>query len=541
MKDLRSEPAPLDTLHAGFMASAARWPDRPALLQGEERWTYAQVDAAARRLAAGLLAISGAPKRVGVLARRSFTSYTGVLGALFSGAAFIPLNPTLPISRLRAIAEAAGLDAIICEDKHIALLRQLHNGRLPPVVLADGARRKIEDIYGLKALDSDDLHVIEPLRTPVRVARDDIAYILFTSGSTGVPKGVPISHANAASFLNFNLARYRLEPEDVLSQTFEQSFDLSVFDIFMAWSAGASLYSFTHTELLAPLSVVQSRGITVWFSVPSMIAMQLRLGTLLPGSLPTLRLSLFCGEPLVREHAEAWQEAAPASVLENLYGPTELTIACAAHRWTREGSPDMCSNGIVPIGRLYEPLSRQIVDQDLEPVERGKVGELCVAGPQTFAGYWRNPEASAAAFYESTDPDGKSARFYRTGDLVRELPSGELLFVGRRDHQVKLGGHRIELAEIEAALRAQPNVVEAAAFAWPAHAPVVEKIIASVSGDALDGETLRRRLRSVLPAYMVPARIDILETMPRTSSGKLDKRELSDIAAMGLRYSDGSL
>ncbi|WP_375413235.1 amino acid adenylation domain-containing protein [uncultured Bradyrhizobium sp.] len=538
MKDLRSRPALLDTLHAGFIASAARWPDRPALLQGEERWTYAAVDTAARRLAAGLLAISDAPKRVGILARRSFTSYTGVLGALFSGAAFIPLNPTLPISRLRAIAEAAELDAIICEDKHIALLRPLHNGRLPPVLLADASRRKIENIDGLRVLDSDDLCVIEPLRAPVRIAPDDIAYILFTSGTTGIPKGVPISHANAASFLNVNLARYLIEPEDVLSQTFEQSFDLSVFDIFMAWSAGASLYSFTHTELLAPLSVIQSRGITVWFSVPSMIAMQLRLGPFLPGSLPTLRLSLFCGEPLVREHAEAWQQAAPASVLENLYGPTELTIACAAHRWNRETSPGMCSNGIVPIGRLYEPLSRQIVDQDLEPVARGEIGELCVAGPQTFAGYWRNPEATAAAFYESTNCDGKSAHFYRTGDLVRELPNGELRFVGRRDHQIKLGGHRIELAEIEAALRAQPNVVEAAAFAWPPNATVIEKIVASVSGSALDGETLRRRLRSVLPAYMVPARIDIIETMPRTNSGKLDKRGLSDIVAMAVNSTE---
>ncbi len=537
MKNLGSTLVPFDTLHAGFIASTARWPSRPALLQGNERWTYAAVDAAARQLAAGLLAVSDAPKRVGVLARRSFTSYTGVLGALFSGAAFIPLNPTLPVSRLRAVAEAAELDAIICEDKYFAMLQSLHDGRLslPPLLLADTVRRNFENIDGLKILDSDDLRVIEPPRAPVRVRADDIAYILFTSGSTGVPKGVPISHANAASFLNVNLARYLIEPEDVLSQTFEQSFDLSVFDIFMAWSAGASLYSFTHTELLAPLSVVQSRGITVWFSVPSMIAMQLRLGSLLPDSLPTLRLSLFCGEPLAQEYAEAWQEAAPASVVENLYGPTELTIACAAHRWNRETSPGMCSNGIVPIGRLYEPLSWQIVGEDLEPVAGGEIGELCVAGPQTFAGYWHNPDATAAAFYESADADGKSTRFYRTGDLVRELPNGELLFIGRRDHQIKLAGHRIELAEIEAALRVQPNVVEAAAFAWPPNAAVAEKIVAAVSGNSLDGETIRRRLRSILPAYMVPARIDVIEAMPRTNSGKLDKRGVSDILAMAAR------
>ncbi|WP_316224622.1 MULTISPECIES: amino acid adenylation domain-containing protein [unclassified Bradyrhizobium] len=533
MTNIRTPLALLDTLHAGFIAGATQWADRPALLQGDAHWTYAAVDAAARRLAAGLLTVCQAPKRVGILARRSFTSYTGVLGALFAGAAFVPLNPTLPVARLRAIAEAAELDAVIAEGKYITLLNSLRDGRLSqaPVLVADASRRGVQIGDGARLLDRDDLAAIAPLQTPVSVAAGDLAYILFTSGSTGAPKGVPISHANAAAFLNVNLARYAIKPEDVLSQTFEQSFDLSVFDIFMAWSAGASFYSFTPTELLSPLAVVQSRRITVWFSVPSAIAMQLRLGSLLPGSLPSLRLSLFCGEPLARAHAEAWQAAAPASVLENLYGPTELTIACAVHRWDRDSSPALCASGLVPIGRLYEPLSWQIVGPEFQTVAKGEVGELCVAGPQTFAGYWRNPDATAAAFFETTDSDGKSVRFYRTGDLVREHAGGELLFVGRRDHQIKLAGHRIELAEIEAALRAQPNVVEAAALAWPPNAAVVEKIIAAASGDGLDGETLRQQLRGVLPAYMVPARIDIIESMPRTSSGKLDKRGVSELLA----------
>jgi amino acid adenylation domain-containing protein len=527
-----SKPWRFDTLLAGFVASVTRWPGQRALLLGDESWTYQAIDAYARRLAAGLLRVSNRPKRVGILARRSLTSYTAVIGALFSGAAFVPLNPTLPAARLRAIANAAELDAIICENRYVALLQTLFDGQpsRPPVVLADAKQNGAERIYGAVTIDLDDLRTIPPVGAAVPVAPEQAAYILFTSGSTGVPKGVPISHANVVSFLNLNLDRYMIEPTDVLSQMFEQSFDLSVFDIFMAWSAGATLCGFTPTELLAPLWVVQSRGVTVWFSVPSVVAMQIKLGSLIPGCLPSLRLSLFCGEPLVREHAEAWQRAAPASVLENLYGPTELTIACAAHRWDPATSPGHCANGVVPIGRPYATLSWQIVNQELEPVRPGENGELCITGPQMFAGYWRNLAATMAAFYETTDRDGSPTRYYRTGDLVRELPSGELVFIGRRDHQIKLGGHRIELGDIEAALRVQPGVVEVAAFAWPPGA-VTESIVAAVSGNALEGEALRLRLRNILPAYMVPAEIEIIESMPRTSSGKLDRRALSDILA----------
>lgn len=518
-------------LHSGFAASAARTPDRPALQLGADRWTYAQLDDSARRLAAGLLALGPEPARVGILARRSLVSYAGVLGALFAGAAFVPLNPTLSAPRLQAIVELAGLDAIVCEQRHLPLLRALlAPGRASPLLLiVDTAREAPEAPPSVRILDSGYPGAARAPRSRVdEPPPPGLAYILFTSGSTGTPKGVPISHANAASFLAVNAARYRLQPTDIVSQTFEQSFDLSVFDLFMAWNAGATLCALTATDLLSPLSVIRSRGITAWFSVPSVIAMQIRLGLLLPGSLPSLRWSLFCGEPLVREHAQAWQDAAPHSTLENLYGPTELTIACAVHRWDPVASPARCRNEIVPIGRVYGNLAHLIVDEDLNTVAPGQEGELCIAGPQTFGGYWRNPGADAAAFFERRAPTGQTLRFYRTGDIVRELPDGELVFIGRRDHQIKVRGHRIELGEIEAALRAQPGVVEAVAFAWPPHASVAEEIVAAISGSDLDEHTLRSRLQGVLQPYMVPASIKVVTSMPRSNAGKLDRRALRD-------------
>lgn len=512
-------------LHDGFLASAARWGDRPALLLGARQWTYAEVGSFAHRIATTLASASHSPARVGIFARRSLTSYSAVIGALLTGASFVPLNPTLPTARLQAIISAAGLAAIVTERSLFGTLAGVLGrgaGARLPVVVTD------EPDIAIEWHGTGDRHPGGSApRAPRTDGRDDTAYILFTSGSTGTPKGVPISHANVASFLDTNLARYVPTPDDVFSQTFEQSFDLSIFDIFMAWNSGAALCALTSTELLAPLEVVRSQGITVWFSVPSVVAMQMKLGALEPRTLPSLRLSLFCGEPLPWEYAEAWQQAAPGSVLENLYGPTGLTIACAAHRWDHARSPAECHNGIVPIGRPYDTLRSRVIDGQLRAVAAGQGGELVVAGPQTFAGYWMNPAATEAAFVDLPDGGGSLTRFYRTGDLVRVLPGGDLAFVGRSDQQVKVGGHRIELGEVETALRTLPGVVEAAAYAWPLDGTVAEKLVAVVSGTGLTDSAVRSQLRQLLPAYMVPKAVWLVDEMPRTVSGKLDRRALA--------------
>ncbi|MBR1304872.1 amino acid adenylation domain-containing protein [Bradyrhizobium sp. U87765 SZCCT0109] len=512
-------------LHTGFLASAARWPNRTALLLGGQQWTYAEVDRFATDIATVILSANPTPARIGIYARRSLTSYAAVIAALVAGAAFVPLNPLLPPARIRAIVKAADLDTVVTERRLLPSLKDILNDDVVaalPIVVTDDIGVAVERVVAPRTAGDD---IRPPL--PPRVRADDTAYMLFTSGSTGTPKGVPISHANVTSFLATNLARYAPTPDDVFSQTFEQSFDLSVFDMFMAWSAGATLCGFTSTELLAPLKIVRTRGITVWFSVPSVIAMQIKLGLLEPASLPSLRYSLFCGEPLPREYAQAWQRAAPGSIVENLYGPTELTIACTAYRWDPARSPPECHGGVVPIGRPYDGLISRVIDEQGTPASVDDTGELVVAGPQTFAAYWRNPSATEAAFVDLPNDEGEATRFYRTGDVVRRLPNDNLVFVGRRDHQVKVGGHRIELGEIETALRAQSGIVEAVAYAWPPDGAVAETVVAAVSGTEIDVDAVRTRLRALLPAYMVPTTIWIIETMPRNSSGKLDRRALA--------------
>ncbi len=505
-------------LGEGLLHHAQRRPDQIALTLGRRHFTYEEAAHTARRWAAALFeAVGGRPSRVGVLAYRSEASYLGVLAASYAGAAFVPLSKRFPVARTRAMLESADVDALIVDPQCLDALPGLLSGlRRRPVVLLPGTRRPgAGALNDVQVLDDQDLGAIGPLDSLPAVASDDVSYLLFTSGSTGAPKGVPVTHGNTRAFLDANQERYRLTPKDRLSQTFDQTFDLSVFDLFMAWEHGARVCAMDPIELLAPFRYLERNEVTVWFSVPSVAALLRKRGVLEPGVMPTLRWSLFCGEPLPRATAEEWQAAAPHSIVENLYGPTELTIACAAYRWDPVTSPAACVHETVPIGHTYPGLHTLVVDEDLTPVPPGSTGELCVAGPQTTPGYWRAPELTVERYF---DRDGRT--YYRTGDLVRSRDDGELVCLGRNDQQVKVGGHRIELGEVEATL-CRAGAVEAVSLLWPGP----ETITAVVSGvpdtTALAEECARR-----LPSYMVPREVRAIDEMPLNGNGKVDRSAL---------------
>jgi len=535
---------PGSALHSGFQASASAYPDRPALVLADRSLTYAEIDATARQWAAALVAAAGrAPGRVGLFAHRSQVSYIGMLAALYAGASVVPLNRTMPSERTRVMLQAAGVDVLLVDDASARQVRDVLADRPVPIVAPLGEAVPDAAGLGVRVLTRADVDRADGPAAPARPAPEDVAYLLFTSGSTGTPKGVPVTHANVAHFLAVNQERYGFGPEDRFSQTFDQTFDLAMFDLFMAWGAGAALVPLQPIQLLSPVRFVNESGLTVWFSVPSAFALLRRRGLLTPDCMPALRWSLFCGEALPRESAEAWQAAAPASTVENLYGPTEATIACTVHRWRGEESARQCVNGTVPIGRPYRGLRARILDEHDADVAAGEIGELCIAGPQVFPGYWRDDAQTAQRVLterSAQEHGGAEVRWYRTGDRAKRLPDGDYACLGRLDSQVKILGYRIELGEVEAALRRLPGVADAAVVDVPADGDRPVELAAFVtradSAAALESAVLEpaaldEGLRELVPAYMVPRTITVLGDLPVNANGKVDRKALRAEAA----------
>jgi len=513
------------SLRDGFLRHAERNPDAPAITVRGITRSYRELRDRAGGWATAILGACGRrPERVGLFAYRSEVSYTGTIAALFAGATFVPLNPTFPPDKTAAMIDRADLDALIVDSTCLPQLSSVIGAFRGRCILTPESAAP--EGLGVLTLGAAELAAAMPLDQLPALTPEDTAYLLFTSGSTGAPKGVPVTHGNATYFVELMSERYGIGPTDRLSQTFDQTFDLSVFDLFMAWSNGACVYAMAPVDLLSPTRFINQNQLTVWFSVPSVPAQMMRRKTLNAGTMPTLRWSLFCGEPLPERSADAWQAAAPNSIVENLYGPTELTIACFVHRWDPATSPALSRNGIVSIGRPYDGLLAALVDHELKPVPDGEPGELCVAGPQTTPGYWRAPELTAQRYVDLPVSRHEARRFYRTGDLVSRTPGGDYVFLGRADQQIKVLGHRVELGEIEAALRSDPAVEHAVAFGWPASASAVDYVVAFVSGSHVDVESLTKRARTLLPAYIVPREILVTSDMPLNVNGKVDRRAL---------------
>ena len=292
----------------------------------------------------------------------------------------------------------------------------------------------------------------------------------------------------------------------------------------MAWRVGGCVCCPDDAELMLPAEFIRRAGITVWFSVPSVAVLLNRLRQLEPGAFPRLRYSLFCGEPLPAAAAVAWAAAAPSSVVENLYGPTELTLACMAWRLPVFAQ----ASGTAPIGAPLAGLVARVVTPTLTDVAPGEAGELLVSGPQVALGYWNDPEKTAAAFVR--DP-ATGARAYRTGDLVLrpQAPDGPVLFLGRIDHQIKLHGHRIELGEIEAVLGEATGAAQVVVVGWPMTADGPSGLVAFLQGGNGDAARALQFARDRLPAYMIPKSLHFLDDFPMTPNGKTDRRALIEL------------
>ena len=521
-------------LHSGFLASAAAMPDRPALHVAGQTLSYRELLEKAQRLAATLQSRRGADEDVpvvtAVFADRSATGFAGILGALLAGHGYVPLNPNFPVSRTSWMLERAGCTWVVVDAAAMAQLDEVLSSisRRLLVVLPEGVECSplAADWPEHTFVAARDLLAASHWSAGSQSA-DSLAYLLFTSGSTGEPKGVPVTHANVTPFINVMAERYGVTPDDRFSQMFDTTFDLSVFDLFVAWQRGASVYCPSRVTLFNPDRFIRENELTVWFTVPTVGLLMQRFGALKPGRYPSLRWSLFCGEPLPVSLAQAWAVAAPQSAVENLYGPTELTVACSAYRWDPARSAAASRDGIVPIGTPLPAMLAKVVDEELEEVAPGQVGELLMTGPQRTPGYWQDGVATDRAHVRLA-ADGRI--YYRTGDRVRRPGAdGVLTYVGRIDDQIKVLGHRVELGEVESALRQEPGVHAAAAVGWPATSVGVGGVVAFVTGRGLDPAALRSSVGRKLQPHAIPQAIRVLPDLPQNVNGKVDRRALLDL------------
>ena len=481
------------TLSTWFRSTVRRRADAIALEVGPERISYGLLDELAGRVGALVTATWARPSAVGLCCARSVAAYAGYLGVLRVGAAVVPLSPRAPAGRNLAICRAAKVEVVVCDDAG-----------------ASGSPPGLRTVHLAGPRWWRDAGPGPP--TAAHQGRpDDVAYILFTSGSTGRPKGVPIRHRQLAAYLALCVRRYEVGPQSRLSQTFDLTFDPSVFDMFVAWCAGGTVVVPRPEDVLLPAGFVVGRRLSHWFSVPSVISVARRLRGLQPNCMPDLRWSLFAGEQLTLDQARAWAAAAPASVVENLYGPTELTITCTSYRLPgRVERWPSTTNGTVPIGRPYPHLEIMVLAGD---------GELCVRGPQRFEGYL-DPADDAGRFVRSED----GAHWYRTGDRV-QWQGGELVHLGRTDDQIKIGGFRIEPGEVECVLREHAGVDEAVVLAVDGAAGQPE-LRAFYTGRRSPERELIEHARRRLPDHLVPARLVHVHELPTSANGKLDRTRL---------------
>lgn len=531
----------LRTLRSGFLASAERYPDRPALSVEGKHVSYRELRERAARIAATLdrEVRAGAVEEdlalTAVLGHRHATTFAAILGALFRGHGYVPLNPVFPADRTRAMLDRSRARCVVVDAGARAIVGDVIDGidRALVLLVPDADEAAVAEIRARfpqhRVLGEADLADASDW-APGAVDPERIAYLLFTSGSTGIPKGVMVAHRNVVAFLDAMIERYAPTPEDRFSHTFDLTFDLSVFDLFMAWWSGACVCCPTAQQKAFPGKYATAAEISIWFSVPSTAVLMNKLRMLKEGAYPRMRYALFCGEALPVEITQQFAKAAPGAVLENLYGPTELTIACTLYRWDPERSPAESELGVVPIGHAYPGMDVLVCDEAQREVPEGETGELLMTGPQLTLGYLGDEEKTKAAFVV---PPGRDRVYYRTGDRVRRPVDGApLVYLGRVDNQIKIQGYRVELGEIEAVLREVGRCDVAIAIGWPRSASGADGIVGFVAhdeghADGGDAEAIRAAASGRLPSYMQPREVRFVREWPLNANGKVDRKVLA--------------
>ncbi|NUO83685.1 amino acid adenylation domain-containing protein, partial [candidate division KSB1 bacterium] len=461
--------------------------------------------------------------RVGIYLHKSIDAVASIFGILKTGAAYVPVDPNAPVSRGAYILSNCSIKAAVMEKRFAEKFRAEwpREAQMPAFILLEetGGGQFLQ-----KALDEAQAKEPAPVVATVASAPDDLAYILYTSGSTGLPKGVMLTHRNATSFVNWCSATFAPNANDRFSSHAPFHFDLSILDIYLAIKHAGTLVLISEETGKAPAQLaplIAEKKISVWYSTPSILSFLVQYGKLEKYDCSALRIVFFAGEVFPVKHLRALKNLLPQPRYFNLYGPTETNV-CTWYEIPATIPEER--NTPYPIGKSCSHVQCKVVDEQGNEVPAGQEGELVVTGEGVMQGYWNLPERTAQSFLE----DRQGRRWYKTGDLVVEQAEEGYIYVSRRDRMVKKRGYRVELGEIEAGLYKHPAIREAAVIALSdeANGVRVKAFLSCKDGKRPSLIELKGFCAENLPSYMAPDLFAFLETLPKTSTDKIDYQRL---------------
>jgi amino acid adenylation domain-containing protein len=460
--------------------------------------------------------------RVGILLDPSLETAISVYGIMSAGAVFVPLDPNAPSARIAYVMNDCGIRYLISGKKQRQLLNQVleENSLLEGVI-------GVDEQLPVKTISWKEVARISPSQTvAVRMMEDDLAYIMYTSGTTGTPKGIMHSHRSGLAYAKLSMDVYDVAPTDVLGNHSPLHFDISTMGYFTMPLAGGTTVIIPESHKLFPVSlsqVMEKEKLTIWYSVPLALVQLLQRGVLEDRKMDALRWVLFGGEPIPAKHLRSLMQLWERARFSNVYGPAEVNQCTYFHlsQLPNEDEP-------IPLGQVWNNTQVLIVDENEVEVNDGDLGELLVRSATMMKGYWGKPDLTKKAFYKREKFPNAAEIFYRTGDLVWRNKDGQLMFAGRKDRQVKIRGYRVELDEIESVLISHSYVIETAVYYLKneKEESSIEAIVVLSESGCETEDNLKRFLAAKLPAYAVPRRIYFSDRIPRTSAGKIDYKEL---------------
>lgn len=510
-------------------------PDATAVVAGDRTLTYGELEAASNRLARALEE-AGCERgdRVCLFVPKSPEALVAMLAVLKAGAAYVPVDLASPAARVDRMVRSAEPRVLLATAAGRRLVEALlgRDGLSPPASVGwlDETGAPGEGVTS--AFGPSDLAAFSPESFAPGTGPDDLAQILFTSGSTGVPKGVMITHAMIIHFVEWAVGHFGISASDRHSGHPPLHFDLSTFDRYGCFMAGAQLHLVPPELNLLPhklADLTRDAELTQWFSVPSALNQMAKADVVREDDFPALKRLLWCGEVLPTSTLIYFMRRLTHVRFTNLYGPTETTIASS--HYTVPRAPSDAAESI-PIGTACDGEELLVLDERMRPTAPDEIGDLYIAGAGLSPGYWRDEEKTRAVFLSDPRAPGTGGRIYRTGDLARVNGAGSVDFLGRSDSQIKSRGYRIELGEVESALDTLPGLREVAAVGVASEGFDGTAICCAYAvepGSQREPSALRRELGALLPSYMVPSRWMTLDALPKNANGKLDRPRIREL------------